>query len=109
SWFDRFMNFLTGENHVRSMLQEAGVADGDMDNYYNEIQNGGKLLYVDEGELNRLHTAGDGRFGVMDEGVDPNLGANRLSEFEENELSNSNYSTGAFQDSNLHEGTDAEF
>ncbi|MFC5604206.1 YsnF/AvaK domain-containing protein [Sporosarcina koreensis] len=109
SWFDRFMNFLTGENHVRTMLHEAGVPDGDMDNYYNEIQNGGKLLYVDEGELNRLHTRSDGSFGVTDDGVDPNLGANRVSDFEENELYRSNYSTGAYQDSNLYEGADESF
>ncbi|MCM3709001.1 YsnF/AvaK domain-containing protein [Sporosarcina luteola] len=107
SWFDRFMNFLTGENHVRSMLHEAGVADGDMDNYYTEIQNGGKLLYVDEGEVNRLHANSNGRFGVSDVGVDPNLGANRVSEFEENELNRSSYdaSSAAFQDSNLYDGT----
>ncbi|MFS0689216.1 YsnF/AvaK domain-containing protein [Sporosarcina sp. 179-K 8C2 HS] len=109
SWFDRFMNFLTGENHVRSMLHEAGVPDGDMDNYYNEIQNGGKLLYVDEGELNRLYTKSDGRFGIVDGGVDPNLGANRVSEFEENELHRSQYSSGAFQDSHLHDGSDETF
>lgn len=111
SWFDRFMNFLTGENHVRSMLHEAGVADGDMDNYYTEIQNGGKLLYVDEGELNRLHTRSDGSFGVMNDGVDPNLGANRISNFEENELNKSQYDTtsAAFQDSNMFDGTDDNY
>ncbi len=109
SWFDRFMNFLTGENHVRSMLREADVPDSDMDNYYNEILNGGKLLYVDEGEMNTLHTRNDSSFGVLDEGVDPNLGGNRLSEFEENELHRSKYSTGAFQDSNLYEGNDEKF
>lgn len=108
SWFDRFMDFLTGENHVRSMLKEAGVADGDMDNYYNEIQNGGKLLYVDEGELNRLHTKSDGRFGVTGAGTDPNLGANRVSEFEENELTRSDYGTSpaAFQESTFHDEVD---
>ncbi|MGG0669649.1 YsnF/AvaK domain-containing protein [Lederbergia citrisecunda] len=109
SWFDRFMNFLTGENHVRSMLKEAGIADGDMDNYYNEIQNGGKLIYVDEGELNRLHTQSDGRFGIVDGATDPNLGANRVSEFEENELHRNDYSTGAFQNSNLYEGVNENF
>ena len=59
SWFDRFLNFLTGENHVRSMLREVDVPDSDMDNYYNEILNGGKLLYVDEGEINTLHARSD--------------------------------------------------
>lgn len=112
SWFDRFMNFLTGENHVRSMLKEAGVADGDMDNYYTEIQNGGKLLYVDEGELNRLHTRTDGSFGINNANVDPNLGGNRVSEYEENELDRplyGNTSSAAFQDSNMYEGTDENY
>lgn len=106
SWFDRFMDFLTDENHVRSMLREVGVADGDMDNYYKEIQNGGKLLYVDEGELNQLHSDNNVSFGVNNVGVDPNLGANRVSEFEENEL---NRPSAAFQDSNLYEGTEEHF
>lgn len=109
SWFDRFMDFLTGEDHVRSMLKEAGVADADMDNYYYQVQNGGKLLYVDEGELNRLHARNETNFGLLDEGTDPNLGANRVSEFEENELYRSDYSTGAFQDSNLFDGADENY
>lgn len=112
SWFDRFMDFLTGEDHVRSMLKEAGVADGDMDNYYNEIQTGGKLLYVDEGELNRLHTKNDASYGIIDVGVDPNLGANRVSEYEENELEetlHANSNSAAFQDSNLYEGADESY
>ncbi|MCG7344189.1 YsnF/AvaK domain-containing protein [Sporosarcina sp. ACRSL] len=111
SWFDRFLNFLTGENHVRSMLREAGVADHDMDNYYNEILNGGKLLYVDQGEINQLHTRGDGSFGFTNAGVDPNIGGNFVSEFEENELNRAQYGTSsaAFQDSNLYEGSDENF
>ncbi|GEN82473.1 hypothetical protein SLU01_07850 [Sporosarcina luteola] len=116
SWFDRFMNFLTGENHVRSMLHDVGVADNDMDNYYTQIQNGGKLLYVDEGEVNRLHTKTDGSFSTLEAGgawTDPNLGGNQVTDFEANELSQPNYekasSTGAFQDSHMYEGNEESF
>ncbi|MDW0116845.1 general stress protein [Sporosarcina thermotolerans] len=110
SWFNRFIDFLTGEDHVRSMLQEVGVSEGDMENYYTEIKTGGKLLYVDQGEVNLFHTNySRNSFGVSDIGSDPNLGANRISDFESNEFSSNNYSSGAFQDSNLHEGTDTNF
>ncbi|MDN4608029.1 general stress protein [Sporosarcina highlanderae] len=106
SWFNRFIDFLTGEDHVRSMLQEVGVSEGDMDNYYTQIKNGGKLLYVDQGEVNLFHTNSVSRFGLSDTGSDPNLGANRVSDYESNELY---YTSGAFQDSSLYEGTDTNF
>lgn len=79
SWFARFLDFLTGENHVRSMLQEVGVPEEDMDNYYREIESGGKLLYVDQGELHDYHAKTINQFGMMNEGTDPNLGANRVT------------------------------
>lgn len=90
SWFDRFLDFLTGENHVRSMLQEVGVPEGDMDNYYSEIQNGGKLLYVDQGELNYRHTQNATQFDMSNNGTDPNLGANRVTDYN-SELLRSEY------------------
>src|SRR5690606_12631965 len=74
SWFNRFIDFLTGEDHVRSMLQEVGVSEGEMDNYYTEIKAGGKLLYVDQGEVNLFNTHhARNSFGVSDAGADPNL------------------------------------
>ncbi|WOV88237.1 general stress protein [Sporosarcina oncorhynchi] len=82
SWFDRFMDILTGSDHVRTMLHEVGVSEGDMDNYYEQIQNGGKLLYVDKGEMNTLHIERGERFGMTNSGTDPNLGANRVTAYE---------------------------
>ncbi|MFD1204981.1 YsnF/AvaK domain-containing protein [Sporosarcina contaminans] len=82
SWFDRFIDFMTGEDHVRSMLKEVGVNDNDMDAYYRDIEAGGKLLYVDEGEANRLYKTNGERFGATGLGTDPNLGANRVIENE---------------------------
>ena len=82
SWFDRFMDILTGSDHVRTMLHEVGVPEGDMDNYYEQIQRGGKLLYVDKGEMNTLHVERGEHFGMMNSGTDPNLGANRVTAYE---------------------------
>lgn len=97
SWFDRFLDFLTGENHVRSMLQEVGVPEEDMDNYYREIEKGGKLLYVDQGELHDYRTHRINQFGMMNDGTDPNLGANRVSP-EDYEAPVSNASTNRMVD-----------
>lgn len=82
SWFDRFMDILTGSDHVRTMLQEVGVPEGDMDNYYEQIQSGGKLLYVDKGEMKNLHAQRGERFGMTNRGTDPNLGANAVTSYE---------------------------
>lgn len=82
SWFDRFMDILTGSDHVRSMLEEVGVPEGDMDNYYEQIQNGGKLLYVDRGEMKNLHVQRGDRFGMTNSGTDPNLGANAVNAYD---------------------------
>lgn len=94
SWFDRFLDFLTGENHVRTMLQEVGVPEEDMANYYREIESGGKLLYVDQGELNEYHSHYINQFGLMNDGSDPNLGANRVT-LEDYDSPSSNQSTGS--------------
>lgn len=49
TWTDRFMGFLTGENHVRQMMHGVGLDDDEINRYYEEVQHGGRLLYVDEG------------------------------------------------------------
>lgn len=114
SWLDRFMNFLTGENHVRGAMTNAGVPDADMDNYYTDIQNGGKLLYVDEGEMGRMHSEGAASFGLDPEASDPNLGANTVSEYDEGGLTGEvgqpkPGTTGAYQDSTLHVDAEESF
>lgn len=48
NWFDRFVGFITGEEPVREALHHAGLDGPEMDDYYNEIDNGGILLYVDK-------------------------------------------------------------
>lgn len=49
TWTDRFMGFLTGENHVKQMMYGIGMDTVQVDRYYEEVQHGGMMLYVDEG------------------------------------------------------------
>ncbi|MFS0644658.1 YsnF/AvaK domain-containing protein [Siminovitchia sp. 179-K 8D1 HS] len=48
NWFDRFVGFLTGEEPVREAMRNMGLSGSDMDRYYQEIEDGGILLYVDK-------------------------------------------------------------
>jgi hypothetical protein len=49
NWLDRFIGYISGENHVRSMLVEVGFDEADLRRYEAEIKEGKRLLYV-EGE-----------------------------------------------------------
>ncbi|PID02678.1 hypothetical protein CSV67_08595 [Sporosarcina sp. P2] len=49
TWKDRFMDFLTGENHIKQMMYGIGMDTDQVDRYYEEVQHGGMMLYVDEG------------------------------------------------------------
>ncbi|PIC68116.1 hypothetical protein CSV71_11715 [Sporosarcina sp. P21c] len=49
TWTDRFMDFLTGENHIKQMMYGIGMDTTQVDRYYEEVQHGGMMLYVDEG------------------------------------------------------------
>lgn len=47
NWLDRFIGYISGENHVRSMLVEVGFDEADLRRYEAEIKQGKWLLYVD--------------------------------------------------------------
>ncbi|MFC5604235.1 general stress protein [Sporosarcina koreensis] len=47
NWLDRFIGYISGENHVRSMLVEVGFDEADLRRYEAEIRQGKWLLYVD--------------------------------------------------------------
>lgn len=49
TWTDRFMGFLTGEDHIKQMMYGIGMDTIQVDRYYEEVQHGGMMLYVDEG------------------------------------------------------------
>ena len=48
NWLDRFIGYVSGENHVRSMLVEVGFDEADLTRYEAEIKQGKWLLYVDD-------------------------------------------------------------
>ncbi|GKV64954.1 MULTISPECIES: general stress protein [unclassified Sporosarcina] len=49
SWTDRFIGLISGENKVRQMMHDVGMDEEETNKYYEEVQHGGMLLYVDEG------------------------------------------------------------
>ena len=47
NWMDKFMGFLSGNESTRQAFSGMGVDDAEADRYYNEVQNGKILLFVD--------------------------------------------------------------
>lgn len=79
SWWDRFMGFVSGEDHVRRMVDSLEFETEDTLKYYQEIEQGGMLLYVDSGEANRHYMDNTDFYGRDGKSTDVNLGANGLS------------------------------
>lgn len=48
NWKDKFMGFLSGNEPVREAFNGLGVDGDEADRYYNEVQNGKILLFVDK-------------------------------------------------------------
>lgn len=78
SWWDRFMGFVSGEDHVRRMVDSLEFGTEDTLKYYQEIEQGGMLLYVDSGEANRHYMDNTDFYGRGGNSTDTNLGANRV-------------------------------
>ncbi|HEY9576183.1 MAG TPA: YsnF/AvaK domain-containing protein [Pseudobacillus sp.] len=70
SWMDKFMAFLSGEDEVRGGLRNMGLDNMEVDRYYNDIDNGKILLYVDR-DYDQLY-----QDRTLTNDADPNLGAN---------------------------------
>ncbi|MBT2569358.1 DUF2382 domain-containing protein [Planococcus sp. ISL-110] len=47
NWMDKFMGFLSGNESSREAFSGMGVDEAEADRYYNEVQNGKILLFVD--------------------------------------------------------------
>ncbi|MGO1060700.1 DUF2382 domain-containing protein [Planococcus sp. FY231025] len=47
-WMDKFMGFLSGNEPVREAFSGMGVDDQEADRYYQDVQNGKILLFVDQ-------------------------------------------------------------
>lgn len=77
SWLDKFMDFMTGEDRVRSMMDDLGFSEEEKAGFYQDVNNGSLLLYVDEGhDINGQHQEVGKQFGMEEPAGDPNLGAN---------------------------------
>lgn len=48
SWMDRFMGFISGEEPVRDAFTRMGYSQEESDRYYNQVNSGKILLYVDQ-------------------------------------------------------------
>lgn len=70
SWIDRFMAFLSGEEPVRGALLNMGLSESEANRYYNDIQDGSVLLYVDK-EYGRLYDTGSNIVDPADENLGP--------------------------------------
>ncbi|GKV69297.1 hypothetical protein NCCP2716_17950 [Sporosarcina sp. NCCP-2716] len=55
SLVDKFMDFMTGEDRVRSLMDELGFSDNERAGFYQDVNDGSILLYVEE------ETGGTGR------------------------------------------------
>ena len=76
NWLDKFIAFLSGDEPVRAVFSDIGLTEEESSRYYNEVKNGGILLYVDQ-DYGRPSEERQNEF--LDSYVDPNLGANRTT------------------------------
>ncbi|MGB6407969.1 MAG: general stress protein [Planococcus donghaensis] len=72
NWMDKFMGFLSGDDSTREAFSRLGVDKNEADRYYNEVQNGKILLFVDrefganyEGEAPYDNTSTSPEAGTM--------------------------------------------
>lgn len=72
NWMDKFMGFLSGNESSREAFSGMGVDDAEADRYYNEVQNGKILLFVDreygasyDGKAPYDNTSTSGAAGTM--------------------------------------------
>ncbi|MDW0108844.1 YsnF/AvaK domain-containing protein [Sporosarcina aquimarina] len=73
SWMDKFMNFLSGENHVDHLMDGTGMSEAEKDRYTREVNDGAMLLYVDEGEADTYANDNNLRYSAADSSNDANL------------------------------------
>lgn len=58
SWKDKFMGFLSGNEPVRQAFAGMGVDEQEADRYYQEVQNGKILLFVDRDYIGNAENTG---------------------------------------------------
>lgn len=72
SWLDRFIAFLSGDEPVKSAFNHMGFTEEESERYFNEVKNGGLLLYVDQEYAKLMQQKTDFQTGY----TDPNIGSN---------------------------------
>lgn len=80
SWMDKFMNFISGEDHIYNLLSDTGLSEAEKDRYTREIHDGAMLLYVDEGEVDTYRRENNARYASNDSANDANLQASASTE-----------------------------
>ena len=73
TWLDRFKAFLSGDEPVQVAFSHMGFTEEESFHYYDEVTNGGFLLYVDQ-EFANLNKSRHAEFPLGY--TDPNIGSN---------------------------------
>lgn len=55
SWEDYFVGFFSGEAHVKKAMSLQGFPETGLAKYFDVIENGGRVLYADHGELDHYY------------------------------------------------------
>lgn len=72
-WTDKFMNFLAGENQIDNLLKDTGLSEAQKGEVHVDIQNGGMMVYVDEGEVGVTRNENNTNYALSDEANEANL------------------------------------
>ncbi|MDW0108843.1 general stress protein [Sporosarcina aquimarina] len=72
-WTDKFMNFLAGENQIDNLLKDTGLSEAQKGEVHVDIQNGGMMVYVDEGEVGETRNENNTNYAESDEANIANL------------------------------------
>ncbi|MFD1928064.1 general stress protein [Sporosarcina siberiensis] len=71
-WLKRFISFLSGDEPVKSAFIHMGFTQEEAERYFNEVKNGGFLLYVDQEYAKLMQQKTEFQTGY----TDPNIGSN---------------------------------
>ena len=75
SWLDKFMDFMTGEDRVRELMEDLGFSENEKAGFYQEVNEGSMLLYVDEqNDRTGQHQETGRRFESVDPAMDGSVG-----------------------------------
>jgi len=76
SWFEQVKSFLGGDEPIRGAFKHMGFTREEALEYYNEVENGGILLFVNRKKDQPLNHQ---EVGNRESYVDPNIGSNMVA------------------------------